>query len=51
MNRIERMLRKHQDAAARNRVANWVATRDWSDAPIPYAVTEKASQLPLKAAE
>jgi hypothetical protein len=39
MGRIERMLRSVKDGAARNRIAYWVATRDWADKPIKYMVT------------
>jgi hypothetical protein len=41
MNKVERLLRKLPENA-RNNVAHWVSTRDWSDKPIPYALTEKA---------
>lgn len=42
MNQIERKLRK-ADAATRNRVAHWIATRDWSD---PEPVEPRQIVLP-----
>lgn len=50
MNRLERALRK-LPADARNRVAHWIATRDWSDKPIPYTLSTPAGQTDLKATE
>lgn len=50
MGRVERMLRSVKDGDARNRIANWVASRDWSDQPIPYALTD-AGQSAGKAAQ
>ena len=47
MNRIERLLRKVPDESARNRIANWVATREWSDPPIPYEVTPAGKHVEI----